>query len=178
MTNTANRIKMKKTRRKTKIKSKKIKLVKFVGWVLKPFDKNIRLGGLIKRWFLFLLAGFVVMGAIQFFARYDFSEADTLTSETGVGCDMLAMSLLLILPPIEETLFRILPYRYSGRKAAFVGSLVWAGLHLFGRNLAIVGFQAVMSIFYFKLVTAGRYRDAIISHEAFNILPLLTCFLV
>ena len=155
-----------------------IKLInKAVKWVLKPFKKNVRLKGLIKNWFIFLLSGIVVMGAIQSFAGYDFSEADTLTSETGVGCDKLAMLFLVLLPPVEELLFRIGPFHFMGKNAAFAGSIGWALLHLIGRNWAIVGFQLVMGIFYFKLVISKRYKETIIFHEAFNIVPLLTCFL-
>jgi len=148
-----------------------------IEWIFKPFKKNIKWKGLVKSWFLFLLSGLVVMGAIQSFARYDFSEADILTSETGVGCDKLAMLLLVMLPPVEELLFRIGPYHYFGRNAAFVGTMGWAGLHLVGRNWAIVGFQVIMGIFYFKLVISKRYKETIIFHEAFNLVPLLTCFL-
>jgi hypothetical protein len=149
-----------------------------INWILKPFKKRIGWKGLLKRWFFFLLAGLVVMGGIQAFARYDLGEADTLVSESGEGCDALAMWLLLLLPPIEEGLFRILPYHFMGRNAAFAGSMIWGGLHLFGRNLAIVGFQLVMAIFYFKLVSSKRYKESIIFHECFNIIPLLTCFLI
>jgi hypothetical protein len=96
------------------------------------------------------------------------------------------MLLLVALPPVEEIIFRIAPHRCigriiagnnAGRNAAFVGSIIWAGLHLFGRNLAVVGFQAVMAVFYFKLVAGGMYKESILFHEAFNFLPLLTCFL-
>lgn len=150
---------------------------KGIKWVLAPFEKKIRWKGLVKNWLLFFFAGIAVMGVIQSFAKYDFSEADTLTSETGVGCDKVAMLILVLLPPIEELLFRIIPYHYMGRNAALVGSVVWAGLHLFGRNFAIVGFQMVMGVFYFKLVTSKKYKESILFHEAFNLLPLLTCFL-
>lgn len=148
-----------------------------IKWILKPFKKNIKLKGLIKNWFIFVVSGIVLMVAIQSFAKYDFGEADTLTSETGVGCDKSAMILLLLLPPIEELLFRIGPHHFMGKNAAFVGSIMWAVLHLLGRNLAIVGFQLVMGIFYFKLVTSKRYKESIIFHEIFNVIPLLTCFL-
>lgn len=148
-----------------------------INWILKPFKKKVGWKGLLKRWFLFALAGLVVMGVIQAFAGYDLSKADILVSESGKGCDQLAMWILLLLPPIEELFFRILPYHFMGRNAAFTGSMVWAGLHLFGRNLAIVGFQLVMGIFYFKLVSSKRYKESIIFHESFNIVPLLTCFL-
>lgn len=145
-------------------------------WVLEPFKRNIKWKGLIKNWFLFLFFGIFVMGTIQYFAKYDLSEADTLTSETGVGCDKLAMLFLIILPPIEEALFRIAPYHYFGKNVAFGGSILWAGLHLFGRNFAIVGFQMIMSIFYFKLVISKKYKESILFHEAFNFIPLSTCF--
>lgn len=146
-------------------------------WALKPFERKMRLFQIIKTWLLFAVLGLVVMGAIQYFAKYDLSEADTLKSETGVGCDQLAMVLLLALPPIEELVFRIAPRRYFGNKAALIGSMVWALLHLFGRNLAIVGFQVIMGVFYYKLVISGRYKETILLHEAFNLVPLLTCFL-
>lgn len=146
-------------------------------WFLRPFKKDVGWKGLVKNWILFIFAGLVVMGTIQSFAKYDFTEADTLTSETGVGCDKIAMLVLVLLPPIEELLFRIAPHRYMGKNAALAGSVVWAGLHLFGRNFAIVGFQMVMGVFYFKLVVGGRYKESIIFHEAFNFVPLLTCFL-
>jgi len=149
-----------------------------INWVLEPFEKKIGWKGLLKRWFLFFIVGLVVMGVIQAFAKYDLSEADALVSETGKGCDTLAMLLLLLLPPVEEVIFRILPHRFMGRNGAFVGSIIWAVLHLFGRNLAIVGFQLVMGIFYFKLVTSKRYKECIIFHEGFNMIPLLTCFLI
>jgi hypothetical protein len=80
------------------------------------------------------------------------------------------MLLLVALPPVEEIIFRIAPHRCigriiagnnAGRNAAFVGSIIWAGLHLFGRNLA----------------AGGMYKESILFHEAFNFLPLLTCFL-
>jgi len=149
-----------------------------IDWVLKPFEKRIGWKGLLKRWFFFLLAGLAIMGVIQAFARYDLSEADTLVSESGEGCDQLAMWLLLLLPPIEELVFRIGPHHFMGKKAAFAGSIIWAVLHLFGRNLAIVGFQLIMGIFYYKLVSSKRYKESIIFHECFNIIPLLTCFLI
>ena len=165
-------------------------LNEMIEWLLKPFKKRMKLKSLVGRWLLFLSAGLVVMGAIQFFAKYDFSEADTLTSETGVGCDKIAMLVLIVLPPVEELVFRIAPYHYlgkigtggnrknnTGRNAAFVGSIIWAGLHLFGRNFAVVGFQMVMGVFYFKLVAGGMYKESILFHEAFNFVPLLTCFL-
>lgn len=147
-----------------------------IEWILEPFKKKMRWKGILKNWLLFLFAGFVVMGFIQYFGRYDFAEADMLTSETGVGCDRIAMLVLVVLPPIEELLFRIVPYHYMGRNAAFCGTVLWASLHLFGRNFAIVGFQMVMGIFYFKLVTSRRYKESIILHEIFNFVPLLTCF--
>lgn len=147
-----------------------------IKWLLDPFKKNLKWKGLIKRWFYFFIVGIIAMSTIQYFAKYDFSEADTLTSETGKGCDKLAMALLVILPPIEELLFRILPHRYFGNRAAFIGSIIWAGLHLLGRNLAIVGFQIVMGIFYYKLVSSKRYKEAIIFHEVFNFIPLSSCF--
>ena len=162
--------------KQTKHISKKT-INKKIQWILEPLKKNIKWKGLVKRWFLFMIAGIIVMWIIQSFARYDFSEADTLTSETGVGCDKIAMMLLLLLPPIEELLFRIMPYHYMGKRAAFIGSIVWALLHLFGRNFAVVGFQIVMGVFYFKLVTSGRYKESILFHEAFNFIPLLTCLL-
>ncbi len=149
-----------------------------INWILKPFEKKIGWKGLLKRWFFFFIAGLSVMGVIQVFARYDLSEADILVSETGEGCDPLAMWILILLPPVEEMVFRIFPHHFMGRNASFAGSMVWAGLHLFGRNLAIVGFQLIMGIFYYKLVSSKRYKESIIFHEGFNIIPLLTCFLI
>ncbi len=156
--------------RRNKQINKKIKQI------FTPFKKTIKLRGLVKSWFIFILVGLVVMGITQSFARYDFSEADTLSSETGVGCDKIAMLLLLLLPPIEELVFRIAPYHYMGKKAALAGTVLWALLHVVGRNFAIVGFQMVMGVFYFKLVTSGKYKESILFHEAFNFIPLLTCF--
>ena len=146
-------------------------------WILKPFEKKIGWLGLAKRWLLFIFLGFVAMGIVQAFGKYDFSEADTLTAEGGQGCDMLAMALLLLLPPVEELLFRIAPHHFFGKDASFIGSLAWSFLHLFGRNFAIVAFQLVVGIFYFKLVASKRYKEVILFHEAFNLVPLITCFL-
>jgi membrane protease YdiL (CAAX protease family) len=145
-------------------------------WVTSPFKKETKIPNILKNWFVFLVLGVGVMAVIQSFAQYDFSQADTLASDTGQGCDVSAMWLLLILPPFEEAIFRIVPYHYMGRKAAFVGSVMWALLHVIGRNWAIVGFQLTMSMFYYKLVTSGRYRESVLFHEAFNLLPLLSCF--
>jgi len=142
-----------------------------------PFSRKLGWRGLFKRWLGFVLVASAVMAAIQYHANYDLSEADKLTSETGVGCDALAMLALLVMPPVEELLFRIGPHRLWGSRAAFVGSVAWAMLHLAGRNFAVAGFQLVMSMFYFKLVAGGLYEESIAFHEAFNLVPLLTCFL-
>ena len=149
-----------------------------INWIFKPFEKKIGWKGLLKKWFFFFVTGLFVMGVIQAFARYDLSEADILVSETGTGCDPIVMWILLLLPPVEELVFRIGPHHFMGKNAAFAGSMIWAGLHLFGRNLAIVGFQLVMGIFYYKLVSSKRYKESIIFHEGFNVIPLLTCFLI
>lgn len=145
--------------------------------LLLPFDKKTGWPGLVKNWFLFLVAAIAVMAAVQSYANYSMSEADQLTALGGVGCDTVAMVLLVVMPPIEELVFRIGPHKFFGNRAAFFGSVVWAMLHLVGRNFAVAGFQLVMSMFYFKLVTSGRYKETIIFHEAFNLVPLLTCFM-
>jgi len=142
-----------------------------------PFGRKLGWVALAKRWLAFVLVAAAVMAAIQHYANYDLAEADKLTSDTGVGCDTLAMLTALLMPPVEELLFRIGPHRLWGRRAAFVGSVAWAMLHLAGRNFAVAGFQLVMSMFYFKLVAGGRYKESIVFHEAFNLVPLLTCFL-
>jgi membrane protease YdiL (CAAX protease family) len=158
----------KKQKRKTWIDAKAERL-------LKPFRKDISLGRILKNWLVFVVAGVLVMSTVQMFAKYDMSEADTLTSESGEGCDLMPMLLLLVLPPIEELLFRILPHRYFGNGGALLGTLVWAMLHLLGRNLAIVAFQLVVGMFYYKMVTASKYKEVIVLHEAFNLLPLASC---
>jgi hypothetical protein len=145
-------------------------------FLFEPFGKKSGIGSILKNWVVFFLIGIAAMAAIQSFKQYDFSEADTLTSETGTGCDYSAMMFLLILPPLEEGLFRIGPYKLFGKKGAFLGSILWAILHVLGRNWAIVGFQLVMSMFYYKLVSSGRFTESVLFHEAFNMLPLLTCF--
>jgi hypothetical protein len=145
--------------------------------VLSPFGKKTGWPNLVKNWLAFLVVAVAVLAAVQSYANYNMAEADQLTSVTGVGCDMFAMLAVLAMPPVEELLFRIGPRRLFGNRAAFVGSMVWAMLHLAGRNFAVAGFQLVMSMFYFKLVAGGRYKECIIFHEAFNLLPLLTCFL-
>jgi len=145
--------------------------------ILSPFERKAGPGKIIKNWIVFVVVAIAVMTVVQMRANYDMAAADTLVSETGVGCDRLAMALVLVLPPIEELVFRIGPRKLFGNRAAFVGSIVWAMLHLIGRNFAIAGFQLVMSMFYFKLVAGGRYKESIIFHEAFNLVPLLTCFL-
>ena len=145
--------------------------------ILSPFDRKAGLGKLAKNWLMFAVSAVAVMTVVQMRANYDMAAADTLVSDTGVGCDRLAMALVLLLPPIEELVFRIGPHKLFGKRAAFVGSIVWAMLHLMGRNFAIAGFQLVMSMFYYKLVAGGRYKESIVFHEAFNLVPLLTCFL-
>jgi len=145
--------------------------------ILSPLDRKAGPGRILKNWVVFVVAAIAVMTAVQMRANYDMAAADTLVSDTGVGCGRLAMMLVLVLPPIEELVFRIGPHKLFGNRAAFVGSIVWAMLHLMGRNFAIAGFQLVMSMFYYKLVAGGRYKESIIFHEAFNLVPLLTCFL-
>jgi hypothetical protein len=165
-------------RRKTNTRMEKSWIKRISSFFFDSFDGKSKIGNRLKNWLLFFVLGLVVMAGIQSFKQYDFSEADTLTSETGAGCDMMAMMLLLILPPLEEGLFRIAPFHFFGKKGAFVGSVLWAILHVLGRNWAIVGFQLVMSMFYFKLVTSGRFTESVLFHEAFNMLPLMTCFLL
>jgi hypothetical protein len=152
-------------------------LSELAGRVLSPLGKDAGWAAIVKNWIAFVVAAAAVMAAIQSYAGYDMAAADTLVSDTGAGCDSIAMFLVLVLPPVEELLFRIGPRRLWGNRAAFVGSIVWAMLHLMGRNFAVAGFQLVMSMFYYKLVAGGRYKEAIVFHEAFNLVPLLTCFL-
>lgn len=144
--------------------------------IFKPFNKEISWRGLLGRFGITFILGIAAMTTIQSFAHYNFEEADILSDESG-ECIPLEMSLLLIMPLIEEPLARILPHKYLGNKAAFVGSMIWALLHIIGRNWAIVAFQFIMAIFYYKLVSSGRYKETLIFHEGFNLIPLSTCFL-
>lgn len=146
-----------------------------LNWVMSPFDEKLSYRGIVVRWFVFFVIGLVTLGGIQHFAQYDMSEADTLASETGEGCDRFAMAMLFVLPPIEELIFRIGPHKYLGDRAAFIGSMVWALLHIVGRNYAVVGFQVVMGVFYYKLVASGRYKETVAVHLLFNMMPMMTC---
>jgi len=145
-------------------------------WLLEPFKEELTLKSLFSRFMISIFAGLFVLVAIQSFAHYDFEQADTL-SKPGGGCYTLEMALLLVCPFIEEPLFRILPHKYLGNKACFIGSIIWAILHILGRNFAIVGFQIIMSVFYFKLASSKRYKETLAFHEVFNGFICTTCFI-
>lgn len=142
--------------------------------ILKPFDEKIRFRKLFLYWFLFMAVGFTLKELIVPLSPA-FIESEEQLAET--LCTPITVIEVAFAPLVETLIFMILPFKFFKKRGAKIGLVIWALLHLIGRNFPTFIYICVMSIFYYKAVNSKKFKEIILLHGIPNWFAILTCLL-
>lgn len=141
-------------------------------WLLEPFKEKITFLKLTGYWLIFLISG-IVLKEILTPLSPAFVEAEKEIISN--FCVLPNLIEVFLAPLVETAIFMILPYWWKKERGLIVGLSFWAILHLISKNIPIFIYICVISFFYFKAVSAKKYREVILFHGVINWVGLLTC---
>lgn len=142
--------------------------------ILEPFDEKIRFRKLFMYWILFFSIGFALKQLITPLSPA-FIESEKQIVEN--FCIPIGLLEVIVAPILETLVFMIFPFKFFGKRGASICLVIWASLHLIGRNFPTFAYISVMSIFYYKAVSSKKFKEIILLHGIPNWLAILTCLL-
>ena len=141
-------------------------------WLTKPFNEQITFKRLFGYWLIFLISGIALKELLTpLYPIFIETENEIIVN----FCQPITILETIIAPVGETLVFMILPYWWKQEGGLIVGLFIWAILHLISKDIPIFIYICIISVFYFKSVSAKKYREVILFHSIINYLGLLTC---
>ncbi|MFH1229082.1 MAG: hypothetical protein V1678_01495 [Candidatus Aenigmatarchaeota archaeon] len=141
-------------------------------WLSKPFPKKMSFFNLTKYWIAF----FIVAIAIRSLALFFFPQTGLLEEQFIADfCTFETLLIVVLAPLTENIIFMILPYKFFKGKGLAVGLALWALLHYLDRDLPSFSQNVIIAMFYYKLVSAKKYKESIFFHGIINWIAGLSC---
>jgi len=145
---------------------------KFKKWLSKPFPKKISFFGLAKYWLLIYIVGI----ALRMFVLFLYPESGQLEEQFLTDFCTPEMLLIVVLAPLTENfLLMILPFIWKKKIGLVVGLAVWVLFHYLDRDLPSFVQTLALAVFYYKVVSAKKYKESIFFHGIVNWIAGLTC---
>ena len=142
-----------------------------LGWIFKPFERDISYKKLTGLWLLFFISG-ITLKTILTPLSPSFMESEEQMASS--FCTIENCIVVFLAPLIETFLFFILPYWWKGIKLAKVTIIIWVLLHL-ASSIPIALYIGVMAIFYFRCLEIRKFKEIVLFHGLINWIGLLTC---
>jgi hypothetical protein len=151
---------------------KKAYLSKFIKWLSKPFSKNIRFMTLAKYFVIIFIAGILLRNiSLLLFPSSGELEQQFLKD----FCTPTTLLIVVLAPLTENFLFMILPFMWKKKKGLAVGLAIWILFHYLDRDLPSLAQNLAMAVFFFKSVSAKKYKESIFFHGIINWFAALSC---
>jgi len=141
------------------------KISKFKKWISKPFPKKLPFLSLAKYWFIFFIVGVGLRLLILFFYPPSGQAEEKLLTNF---CTPFTLMFVVLAPITENLLFMILPFMWKRNKGLIAGLTIWVFLHYLERDLPSLLQNIAIAIFYFKIVSAKKYKETIFFHGIIN----------
>jgi len=149
-----------------------VSFLKNIKWLSKPFPKKISFLGLSKYWIAFFIVGIALRSLVLFV----YPQSGQLEEQFLVDfCNPLTMLIVVLAPLTENFVLMILPFIWKGKKGLIVGLAIWTLLHYLDRDLPSFSQNLIIAIFYYKVVSAKKYKESIFFHGIINWIAGLTC---
>jgi TRAP-type mannitol/chloroaromatic compound transport system permease large subunit len=145
---------------------------KFRKWLAKPFPKKMKFLSLAKYWFVIFFVGIVLRATVLTVYPPSGQLEEQFLSDF---CTPVTLLIAILAPLTENFIFMILPYMWKKEKGLAVGLALWVFLHYVDRDLPSLAQNLMLSVFYFKTVSAKKYKESVFFHGIINWLAGLTC---
>jgi hypothetical protein len=150
----------------------KLSFSKFLKWLSKPFPKKITFLGMAKYWALIFAVGIVLR--ITVLSIYP--ESGQLEEQFLADFCVPSTLIIVVLAPITENfVLMILPFLWKGRKGLAVGLALWTFFHYVDRDLPSFLQTLALAVFYYKAVSAKKYKESVVFHGVVNWIAALSC---
>jgi hypothetical protein len=155
-----------------KVSKKHGRLVTAKKWLTTPFQKSIRFRSLFGYWFAIMaFAIFLRMAILAIYPPSGELEEQFLSN----FCDPWTLAIVVLAPLTENMIFMIIPFILKGPKALAIGLGVWALFHYIDRDLPSLFQTLALCVFYFKAVSAKKYKESVFFHGIINWLAAVGC---
>lgn len=141
-------------------------------WLSEPFPKKMSFLSLGKYW----LAIFIVGVALRTLAVTVAPQTGNLEQQfLSDFCTPSTLLLVVLAPLTENLLFMILPFMWKKQKGLAVGLSLWVFFHYLDRDLPSFLQNLAIAVFYFKAVSAKKYKETVFFHGIINWIAMLYC---
>jgi hypothetical protein len=151
---------------------KRSSLSRLKTWLSEPFPKKISFLGLGKYW----LAIFIVGIALRMLIVTAVPSSGELEQQfLSDFCTPYTLLLVVLAPLTENLIFMILPFMWKKKKGLAIGLALWVFFHYVDRDLPSLLQNLALAVFYFKAVSAKKYKETVFFHGIVNWFATLSC---